>query len=315
MRARSFPLPEAYFAAARRLRRWLKACVLCPRRCKAPRLEGQKGFCRAAGDTAAVNIAQLHFGEEPPISGHKGSGTVFFAGCTLACCFCQNYEISQVGWGEELTPAKLAEVFLELQAEGAHNINLVTPTPHLVVILEALGLARSKGLAIPVVYNTSGYERPATIRAMSGLIEIYMPDFKYADDTVAERLSNAPGYYRYARAALREMCAQVGELTLDEQGVAVRGVLVRHLVLPEGLAGTREVMRTIAEVCGKGAWISLMSQYFPAYKARNYPEIARPITGREYREAIEAMHAAGLSNGFIQGLASATDEWVPRFRR
>lgn len=303
-----------YRKAASRLRRWLAACVLCPRACKVNRLAGEKGYCRAT-ENAVVNTAQLHPGEEPPISGSKGSGTVFFAGCTMGCRFCQNYEISQEGWGEEVDDQHLARVFLELQEAGAHNINMVTPTPHLVAVLSALAIAREKGLTLPVVYNTSGYERAATIRQLSGLIEIYMPDFKYAEEDAAVRLSEAKGYVHHAGAALQEMFSQVGNLELDDKGVATEGLLVRHLVLPEGLAGTTWVMNELVRICGKDVAVSLMSQYFPAYKAMQTKGIDRPITNAEYAEARRAMDAVGIRLGFVQSLSSANDELVPRFRR
>ncbi len=314
MADRKFAPPEAYRKAASRLRRWLRACVLCPRACRVDRLAGERGYCRAA-EKAVVNTAQLHPGEEPPISGHKGSGTVFFAGCTLGCRFCQNYRISQEGWGEELSDQQLAELFLELQSAGAHNINLVTPTPHLAAILEALAIAREKGLAIPIVYNTSGYERAATIRALDGLIEIYMPDFKYADDQAAQRLSDAKDYVRHASASLEEMFSQVGNLRFDDNGVATEGVLVRHLVLPNGLAGTRWVLGELVRICGRNVAVSLMSQYFPTHKAMQTKGIDRPITNAEYAEARQAMDDAGIRLGFVQSLHSANDELVPRFRR
>jgi putative pyruvate formate lyase activating enzyme len=282
------------------------------------RLAGQRGFCRA-GLTAPVNIAQLHHAEEPPISGGQGSGTVFFAGCTLACRFCQNHAISQAApgeaaWGQEMAPEDLAAVFLELQLAGAHNLNLVTPTPHLVVILEALALAREHGCRLPVVYNTSGYERAATIRQLAGLVDIYLPDYKYADDAPAERLSAAPNYVAHCRAALREMFEQVGDLQLDAAGLAVRGVLVRHLVLPHGLAGTPEVMRDLVRLGGRGVWVSLMSQYTPMHLAGQTPGIERSLLAAEYEEAQAGLDAAGLENGFVQGLASATGRYVPGFR-
>ena len=308
------PEPEAYLRAARRLEKWLKACVLCPRGCKVNRLEGERGFCRAGGATAAVNTAQLHFGEEPPISGSEGSGTVFFAGCTMACVFCQNHQISQEGWGEELTPEDLALVFLRLKLNGAHNLNLVTPTPHLVTILKALAIAREGGCDLPVVYNTSGYERAAAIRQLDGLVEIYMPDYKYADNQVAERLSQAGNYVEHCRAALAEMHRQVGALELDDKGVAVRGMLVRHLVLPEGLSQSPEVIRGLAAITGGQGWISLMSQYHPMYKACDTPGLDRTLYGYEFKEATDALEEAGLENGFVQGLSSSNGEYLPGFK-
>ncbi|MBI5522759.1 MAG: radical SAM protein [Desulfarculus sp.] len=312
MPAPIFPPPQAYERAAARLRRWLKSCVLCPRACRVDRLAGARGFCRA-GLTAPVNLAQLHHGEEPPISGHQGSGTIFFAGCTLACRFCQNYAISQEGWGDEMNAEDLAAVFLELQLAGAHNLNLVTPTPHLVVILQALAIARRHGCRLPVVYNTSGYERAATIRQLAGLVEVYLPDYKYSDNAVALRLSQAKGYVEHCRASLREMFEQKGDLELDSQGVAVKGVLVRHLVLPHNLSGTDEVMRDLVRLGGRGVWVSLMSQYTPMYKAPETPGIERPLLAAEYQAATAALDQAGIEHGFVQGLASANGKYVPGF--
>lgn len=307
-----FPEPEAYRRAARRLGRWLKACVICPRGCRVDRLAGERGFCRA-GLTAPVNLAQLHYGEEPPISGQRGSGTIFFAGCTMACRFCQNFQISQLGWGSELEAEGLAAVFLELQAARAHNINLVTPTPHLPVILEALALARENGCTLPVVYNTSGYERAAAIRQMDGLIEIYMPDYKYADNAVAARLSDAPNYVQQARAALEEMFRQVGPLQVDREGVALRGVLVRHLVLPGGLSGTDQVLADLRRLGGPRVAVSLMAQYRPMYRADQTPGLERPLLAAEFEQARAALEQAGISRGYVQSLASANGEYLPGF--
>ncbi len=306
------PDPEAYRKAARRLRRWLRACVLCPRACKVDRLAGERGYCRA-GLKAAVNTAQLHFGEEPPISGQRGSGTVFFAGCTMGCVFCQNFEISQQGGGEELDPEELALVFMRLMLSGAHNLNLVTPTPHLVTILEALAIARENGCSLPVVYNTGGYERAAAIKIMQGLIEVYMPDYKYADGEAAGRLSDAPDYPRHCRAALMEMHRQVGALRLDEQGVALGGMLVRHLVLPGGLSQTPRVLRDLVHIAGPEVWVSLMAQYHPMHKATGMPELNRRLNAGEWRRAQKALERAGIQNGFVQGLASANGEYFPSF--
>ncbi|MCB2228186.1 MAG: hypothetical protein KQH53_16010 [Desulfarculaceae bacterium] len=309
------PPPEAYERVAARLEKALSSCVLCPRRCRVDRRAGELGFCRARAATAPVNTSQLHFGEEPPISGSKGSGTVFFAGCTLACRFCQNWQISQgQASGEETNPEDLAGIFLGLEMAGAHNLNLVTPTPHLVVILKALAIARGYGCALPVVYNTSGYESAAVLRQLEGLVEIYLPDLKYDDEAVAERLSGASNYVASARAALKEMVRQVGNLKLDYDGLAWSGVLVRHLVLPNGLSGTPEVLAYIADVCGPKAAVSLMSQYFPTYKAAETPGLERGINLAEYQEAVDALDELGISRGYVQGLASATDEMVPRWR-
>jgi putative pyruvate formate lyase activating enzyme len=307
-----FPEPEAYRRTARALKHWLKACVICPRGCRNDRLQDDRGFC-GAGVNAMVNTAQLHHGEEPPISGSQGSGTVFFSGCTLACRFCQNYQISQQGHGEEVSAEDLAAIFLRMQLNGAHNLNLVTPTPHLVCILEALAIARENGCVLPVVYNTSGYERGATIRKLDGLVEIYLPDYKYFDNEVAARLSDAPNYVEHCRAALAEMHRQVGPLQLDENGVATQGVLVRHLVLPHNFSGTNKVLPDLVEIGGPEVWVGLMSQYNPMYKACDTPGLERRLLGPEYRAATEALEKSGIQNGFVQGLASSNGDYLPGF--
>ena len=309
----TLPPPGAYRKAAATLRSWQKACVICPRRCGANRLAGERGFCRA-GEKAVVNTAQLHFGEEPPISGSAGSGTVFFSGCTLACRFCQNHEISQSCRGEELNAEGLALVFMRLMLGGAHNLNMVTPTPHLPVILDALAIARENGCMLPVVYNTSGYERAAVIRRLAGLVDIYLPDYKYADDKAAARLSGADNYVRNCRESLAEMFRQAGGLELDGQGVALRGVLVRHLVLPNGLSGTEKVLPDLVRLGGPGVWLSLMSQYYPAHLSLETPGLERRINRREYQKALDAMEAAGIENGFAQELSSAEAEYFPGFK-
>lgn len=309
-----FPPSQAYENAAQRLERWLGACVICPRGCKVNRLEGELGFCRGQAAVAAVNTSQLHFGEEPPISGSRGSGTIFFSGCTMGCRYCQNYQISQQHSGEPVSPEDLAGVMLGLEMAGAHNLNLVTPTPHLVVILKALGIARGYGCKLPVVYNTSGYERAAVIRQLDGLIDIYMPDFKYADNEIAARLSDAPNYVEQAKASLAEMVRQVGNLEMDQSGVAARGVLIRHLVLPGGLSGSEQVLRDLAAICGPEVWVSLMSQYRPTYMANETPGLERKVSFEEYEKARQALEDAGISRGFVQGMASSRGPFMPEFK-
>ena len=245
--------------------------------------------------------------------GSRGSGTVFFAGCTLACRFCQNYQLRQEGWGEELGPEELAAVFLKLQLGGAHNLNLVTPTPHLATILEALAVAREHDCRLPVVYNTSGYERAAVIRHLDGLVDIYLPDYKYADNQAAAELSGADDYVEHCRAAIAEMHRQAGPLELDEFGVARRGVLVRHLVLPGGLSGSPRVLKDLAAIGGPRVWVSLMSQYHPKYKAAETPGLERRLLAHEYEEAQQARMEAGITNGYVQNLSSADGKYVPGF--
>lgn len=278
----------------------LSHCNLCPRECGVNRLAGEQGYCRA-GANPVVASWNAHPWEEPPISGTKGSGTIFFTYCTARCVFCQNYPISQLGIGQQVTVQRLAEMMLELQARGCHNINLVTPTHFVPQILAALALAVEEGLRLPLVYNSSGYEAVETLRLLDGIVDIYLPDAKYADDEVARRLSGFRGYVEANRAALKEMFRQVGaELLLDENGLALRGMIIRHMVLPEGLAGTQEVLAWIARELSPSIHISLMSQYFPAHKAVGDPVLGRKITDEEYLEALAAFDALGLERGWRQ---------------
>jgi len=278
----------------------LAECRLCPRECGVDRLRGERGFCRAGAEPIVASW-NVHPWEEPPISGTRGSGTIFFSGCTGRCLFCQNYPISQLGVGNTVSVQQLAEMMLELQDRGCHNINLVTPTHFVPQILAALELAIEGGLRLPLVYNTSGYERVETLQLLDGVVDIYLPDAKYADDETARRLSGFVRYVEANRAALREMFRQVGdELVLDGEGIARRGLIVRHLVLPEGLAGTPEVLRWIAENLSPRVHVSLMDQYFPAHKAVGHPVLGRKITAEEYAEALRAFEEAGLTNGWMQ---------------
>ena len=278
----------------------LSQCRLCPRECGVDRLRGERGFCRAGAEPIVASW-NVHPWEEPPISGTRGSGTIFFSGCTGRCLFCQNYPISQLGVGNTVSVQQLAEMMLELQDRGCHNINLVTPTHFVPQILAALELAIEGGLRLPLVYNTSGYERVETLQLLDGVVDIYLPDAKYADDETARRLSGFVRYVEANRAALREMFRQVGdELVLDGEGIARRGLIVRHLVLPEGLAGTPEVLRWIAENLSPRVHVSLMDQYFPAHKAVGHPVLGRKITAEEYAEALRAFEEAGLTNGWMQ---------------
>jgi len=264
------------------------------------RLQGKQGFCRA-GAQPKVASWNVHPWEEPPISGTRGSGTIFFSGCTGRCLFCQNYPISQLGVGNEVSVERLAEMMLELQHKGCHNINLVTPTHFVPQIMAALPYAIERGFRLPLVYNTSGYEMLETLELLEGVVDIYLPDAKYADDETARRLSGFVGYVEANRAALKEMYRQVGEeLALDDEGIAWRGLIVRHLVLPDGLAGTPEVLRWLAEHLSPRVHVSLMDQYFPAHKAVGHPILGRKITVEEYEEALSAFDEAGLENGWKQ---------------
>jgi putative pyruvate formate lyase activating enzyme len=277
----------------------LEECRLCPRQCGVNRLKGKKGLCET-GARAIVCSYFGHHGEEPPVSGTQGSGTIFFSRCTLKCVYCQNYEFSQLGEGREVGPEELAGFMLKLQSEGCHNINFVTPTHVMPQILEALVLAAEKGLRIPLVYNTSGYERPEILKTLAGLIDIYLPDMRYADETAARRFSSAADYPRFNRASVREMFCQVGPAKYDDRGTAVRGLIVRHLVLPGGLAGTEKILAFIAEKLSREVPVSLMSQYFPAFKAEKTPPLDRRITLEEYEEAVNLMQKYGLDRGWVQ---------------
>ncbi|WP_348530845.1 radical SAM protein [Methanothrix sp.] len=286
--------PEELQSRAEEAIRRLEHCDICPRRCGVNRAEGELGFCRT-GRLAKVSSAGPHYGEEPPLVGYHGSGTIFFAGCNLACVFCQNYEISQLDMGVEVTAERLAGIMMHLQLTGCHNVNLVTPTHVVPQILEALVIAREMGLSIPLVYNSGGYDSVETLRLLDGIVDIYMPDAKYGSDEMAIRYSNAPGYVGVMKAAIREMHRQVGDLVI-ENGIAVRGLLVRHLVLPNNLAGTAEVVRFISEL-SRNTYINIMDQYRPEYKADQYDELSRRITLSEYREALRLARSAGLSRG------------------
>lgn len=279
----------------------LASCDLCPHRCRVNRIKGEAGICRS-GLRPKVASANLHRGEEPPISGSKGSGTIFLSGCTLRCVFCQNFPISQMGNGEELTTAGLARKMLQLQRRGAHNINFVTPTHFLPQILAALFLAISDGFRLPIVWNSSGYELPDALRLLDGVVDIYLPDMKYSDDQYARELSCAPGYPEVNRAAVLEMLRQVGHLQVNDEGLAVKGLIVRHLVLPGGKAGSSEILPWIAEKLGQDTHVALMSQYFPAGKAATMPGIDRPVNHGEYDAACAALEEAGLESGWVQDL-------------
>ncbi len=277
----------------RRAEEILKDCALCPRNCGVDRTAGQVGFCRTA-DRPIVSSYNPHFGEERPLVGRYGSGTIFFANCNLGCIFCQNWSISHLGEGGTISFEQLADIMLALQNYGCHNINLVTPTHQVPMILRALEIAIDRGLNLPIVYNCGGYESIETLRILDGVIDIYMPDFKYADPEVAERYSKAKDYPSVARSALREMHRQVGDLLIDERGIALRGLLVRHLVLPGGLAGTEEVVRFLADEISPNTYTNIMDQYHPCFKAIDHPPLDRRITIEEYRMAVKAAREAGL---------------------
>lgn len=280
--------------AVRRSRRWMAKCTLCPRLCRVNRLAGETGYCRT-GSHAVVASYGPHFGEERPLVGQKGSGTIFFSHCNLFCSFCQNVDISHGGEGIPVSAETLADLMVSLQSDGCHNINFVTPSHVIAPILEALPLAVERGLHVPLVYNTGGYDRVTALRLLDGIVDIYMPDFKFWDPLVSKRLAAAADYPERAREAIREMHRQVGDLQWDDQGVATRGLLVRHLVMPAGLAGTASVMHFIATEISRSTYVNVMRQYHPCGDAVGQPDIGRAITSREFREALELAEKEGLT--------------------
>ena len=271
----------------------LSPCRLCPNECGVDRLSGEKGLCQV-GDKPMVSSYGPHFGEEGPLVGFGGSGTIFFTYCNLSCVYCQNWEISHLGEGEEISVKDLARIMLLLRARGCHNLNFVTPTHQVPFIVEALKLAAEEGLRLPLVYNCGGYESVETLRLLEGIVDIYMPDFKYADEKVAAKLSKVKGYPQKAKEALKEMHRQVGDLVLEE-GLAVRGLLVRHLVLPGDLSGTKEVLTFIAREISPNTYVNLMDQYRPCGEAWKYPPLDRVLFREEYEKALKWAREVGLT--------------------
>jgi putative pyruvate formate lyase activating enzyme len=293
----------------------LARCECCPRRCRVNRLEGKVGFCRI-GASVQVAHAGLHFGEEPPISGTRGSGAIFFAGCNLRCVFCQNYQISQEfqhAHTRTLTIDELVSDMLRLQDAGAHNINFVSPSHVIFQMADAIRVAKGKGLVVPIVYNSNGYDSIDALRQIRGLVDIYLPDIKYLDNGLGERFSAVDDYADVVPEVLREMLDQVGHLEMDEQGIAVRGLLVRHLVLPGYLRDSRRCLRFLADL-SPDMFVSIMSQYSPQHRACDYPEINRTLTEDEYDQVTDYALDLGLENAFVQELESQ-DHYVPDFAR
>jgi putative pyruvate formate lyase activating enzyme len=279
---------------AARAREILGDCTGCAWECHVDRLAGEYGQC-LTGEKARVASFGPHIGEEKPLRGWQGSGTIFFSRCNLHCVFCQNYDISGSDAGVELEPGQLAAIMIQLQDQGCHNINLVSPSHVVPQIIAALNVAAGGGLNIPLVYNTGGYDSRSSLQLLDGLVDIYMPDMKYSNAVVAQRYSGIPAYPQINQAAVKEMHRQVGDLVLNKHGLAVRGLLVRHLVLPNQLAGTEEIARFLSEEISRNTYLNIMDQYYPAYQAGFHTEINRPCTQLEYREAVEAARKAGLS--------------------
>lgn len=275
-----------------RLFQKLNPCQICPRRCGVNRFE-DKGYCKLK-QKPVVSSYHPHFGEEKVLVGSTGSGTIFFTSCNLSCVYCQNYEISQLRRGRATSYDQLAEMMLELQSRGCANINLVTPTCQVPAIVKSLSIAKEKGLELPLVYNTNSYDSVAALKLLDGIIDIYMPDARYSDDEVALKYSDAPNYFEVMKKAIKEMHDQVGDLKVNEQGVATEGLLVRHLVLPHDLSGSKQVFKFLAEQISKNTFLNVMAQYRPGYKAKQYLKLSRPITDQEYSQATQAAKQVGL---------------------
>ncbi len=288
--------PAAWSDRLGRLYSILESCALCPRQCGVNRLKGETGFCRSGSELIISSIGP-HFGEERPLVGRGGSGTVFLTNCNLGCIYCQNYDISHLGYGKKMTAQQLANRMTDLQIMGCRNINFVTPTHFVPQIAESIKLAAENGLSVPIVYNCGGYESPETIKLLNGIVDIYMPDIKYSDDSVAKKYSDAPDYFKMCTESVKEMFRQTGDL-LIEDGIAKKGLLIRHLVLPNGLAGTQKVMEFISRDLSKETYVNIMFQYHPQYHAQMYSELRRSPLKSEFDEAVNIAVKAGLHRGF-----------------
>lgn len=290
----------------------IETCKICPHECGVDRTKGEFGRCRSS-DKIKIALASLHQYEEPCISGYKGSGTIFFSNCNLNCDYCQNYEISQKGKGYEVTIEELSNIMLEQQKKGAHNINLVTPTMYATQIIEAIKMAKSKGLNIPILYNTNGYEKVETIKMLEGYIDVYLPDFKYYSDEIAKKYSHVTNYFETATKAIKEMINQVGYPVFDEEGIIKKGVIIRHLVLPNHMQNTKNILKWIKQNLDNEVYISVMAQYFPTYKAKDISLLNRKLNKKEYKEIENFLYMLDLENGYIQELGEHEEEYVPNF--
>lgn len=289
----------------------LEKCAICPHNCGINRLDNQIGRCKSK-DTVKVALYSIHNFEEPCISGRKGSGTVFFSNCNMNCVFCQNYEISQQGKGKEISIEELADIFIKQQEKDVENINLVTPTSYVPQIIEAIKIARSKGLKLPIVYNTNGYEKVETLKMLEGYVDIYLPDFKYSDNELGKRLSKVDNYFEIATEALKEMHRQTGKAVFDENGIMQKGMIIRHLVLPNHILNSRRVLKWINDNM-HDVYVSVMAQYFPTYKAKELEDINRKLTKKEYEEIENYLYRLNLENGYIQELGEHEEEYVPNW--
>ena len=289
-----------------------KKCNLCPRKCGADRLSGKTGFCGGGRDLKVARAA-IHFWEEPCISGESGSGTVFFSGCTMRCIFCQNREISRGEAGKIISIERLAEIFLELQAKGANNINLVTPMHFAPQITAALDISRKNGLSLPIVWNTGGWEIPESIAAVKNYSDIWLTDMKYFDDSLAKNFSDAKNYFEIASASLRKMVEQTGEAVFDENGIMQKGVIVRHLVLPGHTDDSKKILRWLWENFGNRIWVSIMNQYTPLCTDERFPELFRSVSDEEYDDVIDFAAELGFENAFVQEGGAVGESFIPPF--
>lgn len=287
-------------------------CNVCPHKCKVNRLEGKLGRCKC-NDKIKIALVSTHMYEEPCISGTNGSGTIFFSNCNLSCKFCQNYEISQLGKGYEITIEELASIMIKQQEAGVHNINLVTPTMYAYQIIEAIKIARKNGLNIPIIYNSNGYENVETIKDLKGYIDVYLPDLKYYSNEIAVKYSKAPNYFEIVSKAILEMISQVGEPIFDKDGMIRKGVMIRHLVLPNHIQNSKNVLKWIKENIPEEIYIDVMAQYFPTYKAKEDELINRKLTKREYKEIENYFYLLDFKNGYMQELGEHEEEYVPKW--
>jgi len=290
----------------------LDECKICPHKCKVNRNEGRLGRCRAGKDVR-IALASIHNFEEPCISGKNGSGTVFFSNCNLNCIYCQNYEISQLGKGKDITIEHLADIFISQQNKNVNNVNLVTPTMYVPQIIEAIKIAKEKGLNIPIIYNSNGYEDVETLKMLEGYIDVYLPDLKYYSNEISKKYSNVENYFSVAVEAIKEMKRQVGNPVFDENGIIKKGVIIRHLILPNHMLNTKNILKYIKENFDENTYVSVMAQYFPTYKAKQNEKINRKITKKEYKEVEEFLYCLDLKNGYIQELGEHEEEYVPNF--
>ena len=289
----------------------LEKCAICPHNCGINRLNNQIGRCKSK-DTVKVALYSTHNFEEPCISGKKGSGTVFFSNCNMNCVFCQNYEISQKGKGKEISIEELADIFIKQQEKNVENINLVTPTSYVPQIIEAIKIARGNGLKLPIVYNTNGYEKVETLKMLDGFVDIYLPDFKYSDNELGKRLSKVDNYFEIATEALKEMYRQTRKAVFNDEGIMQRGMIIRHLVLPNHILNSRRVLKWINENM-HDVYVSVMAQYFPTYKAKEIDDISRKLTKEEYEQIENYLYRLDLENGYIQELGEHEEEYVPNW--